>query len=42
MMTYWLDMKSEEIARELDMKPNTVRVILKRARDDLRKYLGKT
>ncbi len=41
MMTYWLDMKSEEIAQALDMKPNTVRVTLKRARDELRKYLGK-
>ena len=38
-MTYWLDMKSEEIAEELDMKPNSVRVALKRARAELREYL---
>ena len=38
-MTYWLDMKSEEIAAELDMKPNSVRVALKRARAELREYL---
>ena len=39
-MYYWLDMKSEDIAKELDMRPNTVRVALKRARDTLKKFLS--
>ena len=39
-MTYWLDMKSEDIARALDMKPNSVRVVLKRSRDTLKKFLS--
>ena len=39
-MTYWLGMKSEDIARELDMRPNSVRVALKRARDTLKKILS--
>ena len=36
-MTYWLDMKSEDIAKVLDMQPTAVRVTLKRARDTLKK-----
>ncbi|MCR5175507.1 MAG: sigma-70 family RNA polymerase sigma factor [Anaerovibrio sp.] len=39
-MTYWLDMKSQDIAEELGMTPNNVRVVLKRARESLKAYLG--
>ena len=39
-MTYWLGMKSEDIAKELGMLPNSVRVALKRARETLKKNLS--
>ena len=39
-MTYWLEMKSNEIAEVLGMAPSSVRVALKQARDSLRKMLG--
>ena len=39
-MTYWLGLKSEDIARELDMMPSSVRVALKRAREKLKKILS--
>lgn len=38
-MTYWLDMSSEEIGAALGEKPNTIRVALKRAREMLKKRL---
>ncbi len=38
-MTYWLGMKSEDIAEALDMRPNSVRVVLKRSRETLKKFL---
>ena len=38
-MTYWLDMKSNEIAEQLGMAPSSVRVALKQARDKLRELL---
>ena len=38
-MTYWLDMSSEEIGAALGEKPNTIRVALKRARETLKKRL---
>ena len=40
-MTYWLDMKSNEIGEVLGMAPSSVRVALKQARDKLRELLGK-
>ena len=39
-MTYWLEMKSNEIAEVLGMAPSSVRVALKQARDRLREILG--
>ena len=39
-MTYWLGMKSEEVAKALNMQPNTVRVALKRSREALKKILS--
>lgn len=39
-MTYWLEMKSNEIGEALGMAPSSVRVALKQARDSLRKILG--
>ena len=38
-MTYWLEMKSNEIADVLGMAPSSVRVALKQARDRLRELL---
>jgi len=38
-MTYWLDMKSNEIGEVLGIAPSSVRVVLKQARDNLRKLL---
>ncbi len=38
-MTYWLEMKSNEIGEALGMAPSSVRVALKQARDSLRKIL---
>lgn len=38
-MTYWLDMKSNEIAERLGMAPSSVRVALKQARDRLEEIL---
>ncbi|MBR3721505.1 MAG: RNA polymerase sigma factor [Selenomonadaceae bacterium] len=40
-MTYWLDMKSADIAEQLGMAPSSVRVALKQARDALRKLFAK-
>ena len=40
-MTYWLDMKSADIAEQLNMAPSSVRVALKQARDALRELLAK-
>lgn len=39
-MTYWMEMKSNEIAAQLNMAPSSVRVALKQARDRLRELLG--
>lgn len=39
-MTYWLNYPPRKIAELLDLKPNTVSVILKRAKESLKKYLG--
>ena len=39
-MTYWLNYPPRKIAEVLDLKPNTVSVILKRAKESLKKYLG--
>ena len=39
-MTYWLEMKSNEIADLLGMAPSSVRVALKQARDKLKELLG--
>lgn len=39
-MTYWLEMKSNEIADVLGMAPSSVRVALKQARDRLRELLA--
>ena len=39
-MTYWLNYPPRKIAEVLDLKPNTVSVILKRAKETLKKYLG--
>lgn len=39
-MTYWLEMNSTEIARQLGMAPSSVRVALKQARDRLKKILS--
>ena len=39
-MTYWLEMKSNEVAEVLGMAPSSVRVALKQARDSLRKVLS--
>lgn len=39
-MTYWLEMKSADIAERLGMAPSTVRVALKQARDRLRELLA--
>jgi len=38
-MTYWLNYPPRKIAEVLDLKPNTVSVILKRAKESLKKYL---
>lgn len=38
-MTYWLEMKSGEVAERLGMAPSSVRVSLKQARDRLRELL---
>ncbi|SFT79292.1 RNA polymerase sigma-70 factor, ECF subfamily [Selenomonas sp. GACV-9] len=38
-MTYWLEMKSNEIAAQLGMAPSSVRVALKQARERLRELL---
>ena len=40
-MTYWLDMKSNEIGEVLGMAPSSVRVALKQARDTLKQLLEK-
>ena len=40
-MTYWLDMKSNEVGEALGMAPSSVRVALKQAREKLRKMLEK-
>lgn len=39
-MTYWFEMKSNEVAAALGMAPSSVRVALKQARDKLREMLG--
>ena len=39
-MTYWLEMKSADIAEQLGMAPSSVRVALKQARDRLRELLA--
>lgn len=39
-MTYWLEMKSNEIGEQLGMAPSSVRVALKQARDRLKELLG--
>ena len=39
-MTYWLEMKSADIAKQLGMAPSSVRVALKQARDKLRELLA--
>ena len=39
-MTYWLEMKSNEVAEVLGMAPSSVRVALKQARERLREMLG--
>ena len=39
-MTYWLNYPPRKIAEVLDLKPNTVSVILKRAKESLKKYLS--
>ena len=39
-MTYWLEMKSADIAEQLGMAPSSVRVALKQARDKLRELLA--
>ena len=39
-MTYWLEMKFNEIAEVLGIAPSSVRVALKQARDSLREMLG--
>ena len=38
-MTYWLNYPPRKIAEVLDLKPNTVSVILKRAKESLKKIL---
>ncbi|MBQ7628782.1 MAG: sigma-70 family RNA polymerase sigma factor, partial [Selenomonadaceae bacterium] len=38
-MTYWLDMKSPEIAKILGIEPDTVRATLRQARAKLKKLL---
>ena len=38
-MTYWMDMKSNEVAEKLAIAPSSVRVILKQAREKLRELL---
>ena len=38
-MTYWMDMKSDEIAQKLSIAPSSVRVTLKKAREKLRELL---
>ena len=38
-MTYWLNYPPRKIAEVLDLKPNTVSQILKRAKDNLKKFL---
>lgn len=40
-MTYWLDMKSPEIAEVLGVEPDTVRATLRQARAKLKKILEK-
>ncbi|MBR3622783.1 MAG: sigma-70 family RNA polymerase sigma factor [Selenomonadaceae bacterium] len=39
-MTYWMDMKGNEIAQKLSIAPSSVRVTLKQAREKLRELLG--
>ena len=39
-MTYWLNYPPRKIAEILDLKPNTVSVILKRAKESLKKFLS--
>lgn len=39
-MTYWLNYPPRKIAEVMDLKPNTVSVILKRAKETLKKYLS--
>lgn len=39
-MTYWLEMKSADIAEQMGMAPSSVRVALKQARDKLREILA--
>lgn len=39
-MTYWLNYPPRKISEILDLKPNTVSVILKRAKENLKKYLN--
>lgn len=39
-MTYWMNYPPRKIAEILDLKPNTVSVILKRAKESLKKVLS--
>ncbi len=39
-MTYWLNYPPRKIAEILDLKPNTVSVILKRAKNTLKNFLS--
>ena len=39
-LKYWLDFSNEEIAKKFDITAENVRVILKRARDKLKKFLS--
>lgn len=39
-MTYWLNYPPRKIAEIMDLKPNTVSVILKRTKENLRKFLS--
>ena len=41
-MTYWMNMKSNEIGEALGMAPSSVRVALKQARERLKTILEKT
>lgn len=39
-LTYWLNYTPKKIAEVMDMTPNHVSVVLKRAKNNLKKYLG--